>query len=136
MVGAYRGDYSRFAEVVSIGRRTRSARRAQYIDLLRDIEVVLGVNKIFGALVRYGGILCAGFIVFTLLHIVGNGIPYEVARERFAVAFERDNLSVRGFAREYDLQSVHNLRGEEQFIECQIGRTILGDSQKTIDSRG
>ncbi len=85
---------------------------------------------------RYGGILCAGFIVFTVLHITGNGLPYGVARERFAVAFERDNLSVRGFAREYDLQSVHNLRGEEQFIECQIGRIILGDSQKTIDSRG
>ena len=93
-------------------------------------------NKIFGIFARYGGILCAGFIVFTLLHIVGNGLPYGVAQARFAVAFERDNLNVEGYARGYDFQSVHNLRGEEQFIECQIGRTILGDSQKTTDSRG
>ena len=93
-------------------------------------------NRIFGIFARYGGILCAGFIVFTLLHIVGNGLPYGVAQARFAVAFERDNLSVEGYAHEHDFQSVHNLRGEEQFIECQIGRTILGDSQKTTDSRG
>ena len=67
---------------------------------------------------------------------MGNGLPYGVALERIAVAFERDNLSGENYSHGYDFQSVHNLRGEEQFIECEIGRTILADSQKTTDSRG
>jgi hypothetical protein len=75
--------------------------------------------------------------LFFLLHFWGNQLSYELAKKRFANAFEYGNLSDKEYySSKEDMKSVRNLVGIEHFIECQIAAVILGGSQSKKDFFG
>lgn len=71
------------------------------------------------ALSMYAAVMVAGTTFFFFLHHVGNQLPYEVAKQRFATEFaaaQRDEGYVRGF--------------KSSFEYCQASSTVMAGSQE------
>ena len=91
----------------------------------------------FKSILTYAALAVSATVLFFFLHHLGNQLPYDLAKQRMATAFQEGNLSEAYDDVRRSLETprpVSALSGVTLFERCQISLMVLGGSQKANDT--